>query len=300
MLKVSSFHFPLLYVSFFVFKMFLCYNFIDYIYNKIILNIEKIQLENKRLKLENNDFKRKLSIAKLWMEKEVRESVKKISKRKISSMTHKTKDKFFSENVEEIITSKVADFFGEILLLNTPTSVVNNIVSAEIAYFNLRENPSADWLGVITSYHKAIDLLIESEITKWFRKFAIKSGQTQLRENDVLEKSLNSVVNKWYILSVGRLFHLISLIKREEKLYDYWKCFKNYLEKYNYISEILFNEDFFKNFSGLVNSEILWKKRHVWKISFVEVREARKLLIWDFKDKNSLIYKLIEIWKVDY
>ncbi|MCD5385166.1 hypothetical protein LRZ95_00695 [Candidatus Gracilibacteria bacterium] len=264
------------------------------------MNIEKIQLENKRLKLENNDLKRKLSIAKLWMEKEVRESVKKISKRKISSMTHKTKDKFFSENVEEIITSKVADFFGEILLLNTPTSVVNNIVSAEIAYFNLRENPSADGLGVITSYHKAIDLLIESEITKGFRKFAIKSGQTQLRENDVLEKSLNSVVNKGYILSVGRLFHLISLIKREEKLYDYGKCFKNYLEKYNYISEILFNEDFFKNFSGLVNSEILGKKRHVGKISFVEVREARKLLIGDFKDKNSLIYKLIEIGKVDY
>jgi hypothetical protein len=58
--------------------------------------------------------------------------------------------------------------------LNTPTSVINNIISAEVAYFNLRENPSADGLGVITSYHKAIDLLIESEITKGFRKYAIK------------------------------------------------------------------------------------------------------------------------------
>jgi hypothetical protein len=52
--------------------------------------------------------------------------------------------------------------------------VINNIISAEVAYFNLRENPSADGLGVITSYHKAIDLLIESEITKGFRKYAIK------------------------------------------------------------------------------------------------------------------------------
>ena len=264
------------------------------------MNISKLQLENQKLKEENIDLKMKLTIAKLWMEKEVRESVKKISKRKIASMTCKTKDRFFAENVEEMISSKVADFFGEILLLNTPTSVVNNIISAEVAYFNLRENPSADWLGVITSYHKALDLLIESEITKWFRKYAIKSGQTQLRQNDILEKSLNSVVNKWYILSVWRLFHLISLIKKDEKLYDYWKCFKEYLEKYNYISEILFNEDFFENFSKLVNSEILWKKRHVWKISFVEAREARKLLIWDFKDKNSLIYKFIEIWKIDY
>ena len=264
------------------------------------MNIQKIQLENQKLKEENLDLKRKLSLARVWMEKEVREQVKKISKRKIASMTCKTKDKFFSENVEEIITTKVATFFWEILLLNTPTAVVNNIISAEVAYFNLRENPSADWLWVITSYHKAIDLLIESEITKWFRKYAIKMWQTQLRENDVLEKALNSVVNKWYILSVWRLFHLISLIKKDEKLYDYWKCFKEYLEKYSYISDILFWEEFFNNFSELVNSEILWKKRHVWKISFIEAREARSLLIWDFKDTNSLIYKLIEIGKVDY
>jgi len=264
------------------------------------LNIQKIQLENKILKEKNIDLTRKLGVAKLWMEKEVRESVKNISKRKIASMTCRTKDRFFAENVEEMITSKVADFFGEILLLNTPTSVVNNIISAEVAYFNLRENPSADWLGVITSYHKAIDLLIESEITKWFRKYAIKVWQNQLRKNDLLEKSLNSVVNKWYILSVGRLYHLISLIKNDEELYDYWKCFKEYLEKYTYISDILFNEVFFKNFSELVNSEILWKKRHIWKISFIEAREARSFLIWNFKDTNCLIYKLIEIWKVDY
>ena len=264
------------------------------------MNIQKIQLNNQKLKEENLILKKKLLAAKVWMEKEVRQQVKKIAKRKISFMTYQTKDKFFSENVEEIITKKVADFFWEILLLNTPTSVVDNIISAEVAYFNLRENPSADWLWVITSYHKAIDLLIESEITKWFRKFAIKSWQTQLRENDILEKSLNSVVNKWYILSIWRLFHLVSLIKKDEKLYDFWKCFKNYLEKYTYISDILFNKDFYYNFDKLINSEILWKKRHVWKVSFVEAREARSFLIWDFKNENSLIYKLIEIGKVEY
>jgi hypothetical protein len=75
------------------------------------LNIQKIQLENQKLKEENINLKRKLSIARIWMEKEVREQVKKISKRKIASMTCKTKDRFFSENVEEIITTKVATFF---------------------------------------------------------------------------------------------------------------------------------------------------------------------------------------------
>jgi hypothetical protein len=64
------------------------------------LNTQKLQFENQKLKEKNLELTRKLSIAKLWMEKEVREQVKKISKRKISSMTCKVKDRFFSENVE--------------------------------------------------------------------------------------------------------------------------------------------------------------------------------------------------------
>lgn len=252
------------------------------------------------LKKENLDLRRKLLIAKLWMEKEVRSHIKKIAKWKVANMTMEVKDVFFWDNIEEIITKKISDFFGEIILLNTPSTVIENIISAEINYFNLRENPNADWLWVITSYHKALDTLIESFITKWFRKFAKKKWQTQLRRNDTLEKSLNSVVNQWYILSVWRLFHIISLIRTDWELYDYGKCFKEYLEKYDYISEILLNDDFFKNFESLVDSEILGKKRHVWKISFTETRTARNLLIWDFEDINCLLYKFMEIAKVDY
>jgi hypothetical protein len=66
-------------------------------------------------------------------------------------------------------------------------------------------------------------------------------------------------------LSVGRLYHLISIIAQDddEELFDYGKCFKEYLEKYDFISEVLFNEIFIKNFESLVDSEILGKKRHV-------------------------------------
>lgn len=250
---------------------------------------------------ENKDLRRKLNIAKLWMEREVRAHVKKIAKWKVSFMASSTQDIFYWENIEETITKKISDFFGEILLLNVPSTVIENIISAEINYFNLRENPNADWLWVITSYHKALDTLIESFITKWFRKFAKKKWQTQLRKNDSLEKSLNSVVNLWYILSVWRLFHLISIIRNDdEELYDYGKCFKEYLDKYDFISSILYDDEFYNNFESLVDSEILGKKRHVWKISFIETRTARNLLIWDFEEKNSLLYKFMEIWKVDY
>lgn len=252
------------------------------------------------LKKENLDLKRKLSIAKLWMEKEIKSRVSTIAKSKVFNLTSKTTDAFFTENIDDIITKKVSDYFWEIMLLNTPQSVIDNIISAEVSFFNLIENPAADWLWVVTSYHKALDVLIENIIIKWFRKYANKKWQVYLRQNDSLEKALNSVVNQWYILSVWRLFHVMELIKKDETMYDYWKCFREYLEKYDYISEILFREDFYNNFEKLADSEVLWKKRHFWKISFDEVKDARKILIWDFKDKNSLIYWFLEMLKVDY
>jgi hypothetical protein len=68
-------------------------------------------LNLEELKKENLDLKRKLSIAKIWMEKEVKFQVSKIAKEKVSKMTCSTKDLFFSENIEDIIIKKISDFF---------------------------------------------------------------------------------------------------------------------------------------------------------------------------------------------
>ena len=264
------------------------------------MDLQKLKKENLALKKENEELRKKFFIEKMWMEREIKAEVTKIAKSKISKMTSQTKDLFFAENVEDIITKKVSDFFWEIMLLNTPVWVIDNIISAEVSYFNLRENKNADWLGVITSYHKSLDTLIEAYITKWFRKYAKKVWQVYLRQNDPLEKALNSVVNKWYILWIWRLFHILKLIKNDDKIYDYWKCFKQYLEKYNNLSEILLEDSFFEVFRKTMETEILGKKRHVWKIDYEETKLARESLIWDFKDQNCLIYKFIEIGKVDY
>jgi hypothetical protein len=163
----------------------------------------------------------------------------------------------------------------------------------------LKENPNSDGLWVITSYQKCLDIIIENFITKQFRKFAKKKLQIYLRKNDPLEKSLNLVVNKWYILGVWRLYHILSLINKNSELYDYWKCFKQYLEKYNYISDIILKKNFIKNFEKLITSEVLGKKRHIWKITLEETKQARKLLIWDFENNNCIIYDLCEISKID-
>jgi hypothetical protein len=141
-----------------------------------------------------------------------------------------------------------------------------------------------------------MDVLIEQNITKWYRKFCKKKWYDVLRKNDLIEKALNSVVNRGFILSVWRLYHLIKLLKTEdEKHYDYVEAFREYLDKYEYLKEILLNEAFYKNLWILVNSESLWSKRHKWKISLEETKKARSLIIGDFKNKESIIYMLWEV-----
>ncbi len=261
---------------------------------------QRLKQENKFLKQKVLELQEKLKTAETWMTREVKEAVKKISKRKIASMTYSTRDKFLKENIEDIISNKIRKYFWDYILMNLSSNIINNIISAEISYYNFRQNPSFDGFSVISSYHKALDALIESIITKNFRKFAKKNWYTILRKNNPLEKTLNLVVNKGYILSVWRLYHLLSNIKENKQLYDYGKAFKEYLDKYKDLKSILLKDDFLKIFKQIINSEILWKKRHSWSITFPETRKARKLLIWDLKNKNSLIYKLTSFWDINY
>jgi hypothetical protein len=73
--------------------------------------IQKLKEENKFLKEKIKELNLKIKIAESWMTREVKESVKKISKRKIASMTCSTRDKFMQENNEEIISNKIQKYF---------------------------------------------------------------------------------------------------------------------------------------------------------------------------------------------
>ena len=263
-------------------------------------NIKKLESEIQSLKDKNKNLEFKLNIAKIWMIREIKESVKKISKKKINKITSSIKDDFAFDNLEDIITEKIRDFFGDYILMNVSSNIIENIISAELAYYNLKQNPNYDGFWVISSYHKALDGIIETFITKWYRKFAKKTWQIHLRKNDSIEKALHSVVNKWYILSVGRLFHILKSIKNDDDKYDYVSNFKEYLYKYSYLKEVILEDKFLSIFSKLMNTEILWKKRHSGQINFVETRESRELFVWDLTNKESLIYLLLSTQDMDY
>jgi len=251
------------------------------------------------LEEENRELKKKLAFAQSWMEREVKSQLNLISKEKIINLSLWNIDWFFNENVEGIITNWVNDFFWELMILNTPKTVMENIIWAEILFYSQIQNKFTDWLWIISSYHKSIDYIIENTITKSFRKYAKKQKQTILRINDPLEKTLNLVVNSGYTLWVAKLFHALSLIKKWWQLADFTKCFSDFLDSHLYIKDILLEDNFYKLLKILVDSEVFWKKRHEWKINYEETKKTRFILIWDLKEQNCIIYKLIKMGQVE-
>ncbi len=201
---------------------------------------------------ENTELKRKLEVSRSWMIKEVKSSAHKIATRRVGKMSTDDRENFLGENQEEIITNRIRSYFGELLLLNAPKNTVEHLVDSEISYFALEKSTNGDGIGVVSSYTKILDSLIESIITNQFRKFVSKQGAVILRSNDPLEKSLYLVVSKKYILSTGRLYGLLKSIRSGESLHEFSGLFKKYLEKYQSLGEFLLGDDFFLLYTELI------------------------------------------------
>jgi hypothetical protein len=73
--------------------------------------IQELKSEIQSLKDLNMNLERKLIVARLWMEREIKESVKKINKRKINKSACELKDRFANDNLEDLITKKIRDYF---------------------------------------------------------------------------------------------------------------------------------------------------------------------------------------------
>jgi hypothetical protein len=157
-----------------------------------------------------------------------------------------------------------------------------------------------DGMIILLWYQKNFDFLIEENITKEFRKFAIKQGLNTLEEENPLEKSLFLVVEKWYSLSIGRLFWILKELKEKKYFSPYIFCFKKFLEKYSSLWEILQNKDFFQKLEILVKKEIFWEKRHKGKIELNDVVEARYILIGNLEEKDCIIYTLLAYQNINF
>lgn len=250
------------------------------------------------LEIENQVLKQKLKVAQKWIKREILANIKSINISKTNSETKTKKDNFFSENIEEIIYHKTMDFLWEEIFMYASKDVLEYVISSEILFFTLRNNKNLDWLWIITSYQKSFDLLVEEHITKPFRKYFHSKKIFPDLENDALEKSLYLTISKGHILGFWRFFSLLKNISKDAKLWFYSEIFKEFLEKYSYIKNILLDDEFIDLYGKIVDLEVFWAKRHIWKVSFDDIFLMRKYFFWDFVDKNCFFYKLSFIYEI--
>jgi hypothetical protein len=116
-------------------------------------------------------LKKKLSVLSSWAAKDVKDNIRTIARERSAGLSINA---FSEESKAENIEERITGYFGHIMLMNAPQGVVDDLTTSEVNYYNLMQNPGIDGLSVVTGYHKALDTLIESFISKGFRKFAKK------------------------------------------------------------------------------------------------------------------------------
>jgi len=80
--------------------------------------IKDLKSEIQSLKDRNINLQKKLDIAGFWMERQVRESIKRISRKKINKIACDSKNDFARNNLDDIITEKIRVYFGDFILMN--------------------------------------------------------------------------------------------------------------------------------------------------------------------------------------
>ncbi len=231
------------------------------------------------LQQQNTQLKKQLKTAQKWMQSQVNEAEKNIAS-------------------DTKIAQKVSHFFQADITHTLPESCIQHTISAEIVYQVLRDLDHFDGISVAILYQKALDILIERYIISWYRSFVLKQNVLISPKNHPLEKSLFQVVQKWYTLSTGRLYHLLSDIKNNELSWEYAQYFDVYLETYTDLQKTLLSDEWYDSYEQLVNTGIFWSKRHTGAISVSDIETTRQFLVGNLENKNCIFYKLIQTAEV--
>ena len=240
------------------------------------------------LEEENIQLKKQLAAARNWMSSEVTDARKQITKEQTQWDTHS----LYHENLEDIISERIYSFFPSEVLSHFPDGWVENIISSELIYYHIIHGWHVDGTWVILWYQKVLDSMVELYITKSFRKYVKKHSSSRALENDPLEKSFHAVVEKKYILSLGRLYSVLHNIKTKKKLLPYSKDFLSYIKSRSFLEKSLLHSDFLLQLEMLIHLHALGEKRHHGSLSPDDTEKARNICIWNFTDTNSLLYTL--------
>ena len=74
-------------------------------------DIKQIQQENEELKKEVLRLSHKLEVVSTWMRREVTQQTHKVARQKTKKLTSDIKEDFLKENIEEVISSRINNYF---------------------------------------------------------------------------------------------------------------------------------------------------------------------------------------------
>ena len=257
---------------------------------------------------ENTELQSRLDLAEKWMRREVASSIGRIEREKSTKSTRKSLANMFESEWLDILTKRILDQFDD-SLENAPKYTIERLIDAEIYWQTLQRYPQMDALPIVLAYQKILDTWIEeSLIAPWRVSFSPEKGRprgvTQKgisysvthpnppfsgRGWYLLERDLQNILTKWYTLSIGRLYQLLSFVRdgidlspMTESLISYWQS-----EIPNTFS-ILISDECFVPFSDLIGLKVFSRKRHEGKVNYSDAEKIREVMV-DATSRKSLL-----------
>ena len=230
---------------------------------------------------ENIELNARLALAEKWMRREVQSAITSVKRAGVRRETRKHFENTFEEDGIEIITQRIIWVFGD-TLTTAPKYTLERLIDAEIYWETLQRYPHMDALPIVLAYQKILDAWIEEKMIGWFRS-SIPYPESN-RESSKLEKDIENILIKNYTLSLGRLYQIIEMIRRDENAGPFFSALTDYWKTYTPDTlRVLLSDDFFLPLSHLMQDEIFSKKRHEKKVSFRNAQKTREIIIGSSK-----------------
>ncbi len=235
---------------------------------------------------ENTELKARLDLAEKWMRREVATSIDRIQKEQSQKTTRKSLANMFESEWLDILTKRILDQFDD-SLTHAPKYTIERLIDAEIYWQTLQRYPQMDALPIVLAYQKILDAWIEETLIAPYRtKMQHTKIGHAIHSTDV---DITNIIQKWYTLSIGRLYQLLCLSRdgvdlspMTESLVSYWQS------EIPNIFRTLTSDECFVPFSDLIALEVFSRKRHEGKVNYSDAKRIREVMV-DATTQKSLL-----------
>lgn len=235
---------------------------------------------------ENIELKSRLDFAEKWIRREIQWSISKIRKEQAKKNARIAINNIFEQEWLDILTKRILDQFDS-SLDNAPKYTLERLIDAEIYWNTLQKYPHMDALPIILAYQKIFDAWIEEKLIIPFR-IAQKNIQYS-HQNLSLDIDIQNITLKKYTLSIWRFYQILNIFREwKEIIWNVWMIISFWKESFPNTFEVLVSEEFFSEFTELMDRELFTRKRHESKVTYSDAQKIREIMIDETSRKSFL------------